>query len=47
MYMGLLKERHIHLEKHVGTGSYNSTCIARFVCSVYSLSGPFSLLQEP
>jgi hypothetical protein len=47
MYMGLLKERCIHLRKCVGTGSYNNTCISRFVCSVYSLSGPFSLLRSP
>jgi hypothetical protein len=27
--------------------SYSSTNIARLICNVYSLSGPFSLLWEP
>jgi hypothetical protein len=47
MYMVLLKERRIHLGKHVVTGSYNNTCFSRFSFNVYSLSGTFSLLQEP
>jgi hypothetical protein len=47
MYIGLLKERCVHLGKRVCTGSYINSCIARFVHSVYSLSGSFSLLREP
>jgi hypothetical protein len=47
MYVGFLKDCHVHPEKHAGIGSYNKTIIASFVCSVYSLSGPFSLLWEP
>jgi hypothetical protein len=47
MYEGLLKERLVHLKKCASIGSNSSTGIVRFVCSVYSLSGPFSLLREP
>jgi hypothetical protein len=47
MYVGLLNERRIHLTKCVGIGSYNNIDIVRFVCNVYYLSGPFSLLREP
>jgi hypothetical protein len=46
-YGGLLKERHIHLENHVRSGSYNRTNFARFVCIFISLSGPLSMLPEP
>jgi len=47
MYVGLIKERHPHLKKRASTGLYNNTSIDKFVCSVYSLSVPFSLLREP
>jgi hypothetical protein len=47
MYVGLLKESCVHLKKHATQGSYDITYLARFVCSCFSLSGPFSLLREP
>jgi hypothetical protein len=47
IYIGLLKERHIHIEIHAIFGSYNRENFSKFVCSCISLSGPFSLLWEP
>jgi hypothetical protein len=45
MYVGLQKERHIHLDKCVGTRSYSSIGISKFVYSVYSLSGSFPITR--
>jgi hypothetical protein len=47
MYVGQLKENCVHLGKCASTGLYNNISIVRFFYSVYSLSGPFSVLQEP
>jgi hypothetical protein len=47
VYVGLLKKRHIHLEKYVKSRLYNRADFARFVSSCISLSGPLSLLREP
>jgi hypothetical protein len=47
VYMGLLKERCVHLEKHAKFGLYSREDFARFVYNCISLSGLLSLLWEP
>jgi hypothetical protein len=47
MYMGLLKGKVHTPQKMLVQGRTTTHALSRFVCSVYSLSGPFSLLREP
>jgi hypothetical protein len=47
MYVGFIKERHVHLENHAIFGSHNRAYFAIFFCSRISLNGPLSLLWEP
>jgi hypothetical protein len=46
IYVGLLKERSVHLEKCARYGSYNIETFYSFVYSFISLNGTLSLLQD-
>jgi hypothetical protein len=47
VYVGVLKERCLHLKKSAIFGSYSGSNFFMFVYSYISLSEPLSLLWEP